>query len=199
MPALHHVGLIHHHVVAQIVKAELVVGAVGDIGCIGGPAGVVVGAFMGHKAHGKAQKTIGFAHPLTVAAGQIIVYGNHVYALAGKGIQIHGQCGHQRFAFTGLHFGNAAAVQRNAANDLHREGLHAQHAPVSFAANGKSFGQKIVQRFALGQTLAEFTGFGLQLIIGKRGHGFIQRQHLVGDGADLLQLLVGKSTKNLVN
>ena len=122
-----------------------------------------------------------------------------MYALAGKGIQIHGQRGHQRFAFTGLHFGNAAAMQRNAADDLHREGLHAQHTPVRFAANGKSFGQKIIQRFTLGQTLAEFTGFSLQLIIGKRSHGFIQRQHLVGDGADLLQLLVGKSTKNLVN
>ena len=35
MAALHHVGLVDDHVVAQVVKAELVVRAVGDVGLVG--------------------------------------------------------------------------------------------------------------------------------------------------------------------
>ena len=74
--ALHHVGLVGHHVVAQVVKAELIVGAVGDIGIVGGPAGVAVHALY-DQANGQPQPAVELAHPLAVALGQVVVHGHH--------------------------------------------------------------------------------------------------------------------------
>ena len=152
--ALHHVGLVGHHVVAQVVKAELIVGAVGDIGIVGGPAGVAVHALY-DQANGQPQPAVELAHPLAVALCQIVVDGNDVHPFTGQGVQIGGQGSHKGLAFTGLHLGNIAAVQGNAAGHLHREVLHAQHTPCSLAADGKGIRQKVVQRFALGQLLLE--------------------------------------------
>ena len=47
-----------------------------------------------------------------------------MYAAPGKGIQINGQCGDQRFAFTSCHFSDSARVQRVTANELHVERDH---------------------------------------------------------------------------
>ena len=150
--ALHHVGLVGHHVVAQVVKAELVVGAVGDIGVVGIPAGVAVHA-LHDQTNGQPQPAVELAHPLAVALGQIVVDGNDVHPFAGQGVQVGGQGSHKGLALTGLHLGNIAAVQGNAAGYLHREVLHAQHTPCGFAADGKGIRQNVVQRFALGQLL----------------------------------------------
>ena len=40
-------------------------------------------------------------------------------ALAGQSIEIGGQGGDQRLALTGLHFGDIAAMQHHAADQLH--------------------------------------------------------------------------------
>ena len=192
--ALHHVGLVGHHVVAQVVKAELVVGAVGDIGIVGGPAGVAVHA-LHDQADSQSQPAVELAHPLAVALGQIVVDGNNVHPFAGQGVQVGGQGSHKGLALTGLHLGNIAAVQGNAAGHLHREVLHAQHAPCGLAADGEGVGQDIVQRFAVGQLLLQRGGLGLQLGV---GHGLIlafQCQHLFGEGVDLFQLPVREAAK----
>ena len=191
MAALHHVLLVDHHVVAQVIEAELVVGAVGHVGGVGFLA---VGGFhaVDHQAHGQAQETVDLAHPFAVAAGQVIVDGDYVHTVAGQGVQIHRHGGHQRLAFTGLHLGDAGAVQHDAADDLHRVGLHADHAPVGLAADGKRFRQQIVQRLAFGQPVLEFAGLGLELLVGQLLHLRLQRQHLVRQGADALQLFIGK-------
>ena len=152
--ALYHVGLVGHHVVAQVVKAELIVGAVGDIGIVGGPAGVAVHA-LHDQTDSQPQPAVELAHPLAVALGQIVVDGNNVHPFAGQGVQVGGQGSHKGLALTGLHLGNIAAVQGNAAGHLYREVLHAQHAPCSLAADGKGIRQNVVQRFALGQLLLE--------------------------------------------
>ena len=160
MAALHHVGLVGHHVVAQVVKAELVVGAVGDIGIVGGPAGVAVHA-LHDQTDSQPQPAIELAHPLAVALGQIVVDGNNVHPFAGQGVQVGGQGSHKGLALTGLHLGNIAAVQGNAAGHLYREVLHAQHTPCGLAADGKGIRQNVVQRFALGQLLLEHSSLRL--------------------------------------
>ena len=196
--ALHHVGLVGHHVVAQVVKAELVVGAVGDIGIVGGPAGIAVHA-LHDQTDGQSQPAVELAHPLAVALGQIVVDGNNVHPLAGQGVQVGGQGSHKGLALTGLHLGNIAAVQGDAAGHLHREVLHAQHTPCGFAADGKGIRQDVVQRFALGQLLLESGSLRLQVNI---GHGLIlglQRQHLFGDGVHLFQLPVREAAKKFFN
>ena len=45
----------------------------------------------------------------------------------------------QRFVFAGSHFGDAAPVNRDAADQLNIEVAHIQHAPRSFVANGEGF------------------------------------------------------------
>ena len=192
--ALHHVVLIGHHVVAQVVEAVLIVGAVGDIGVVGTAAGIAIDA-LHDQADIQAQPAVELAHPLAVALGQVIVDGDDVHALAGQGVQVGGQGGHQGLAFTGLHLGNGAAVQGNAAHDLHREVLHAQHTPGSFAADSKGIGQDIIQRLTVCQPLFQGRGLRLQLGIGHRLILCFQCQHLFGNGIDLFQLPVREAAK----
>ena len=118
-----------------------------------------------------------------------------MHALAGQGVQVGGQGGHQGLAFTGLHLGNGTAVQGNAAHDLHREVLHAQHTPGSFAADSKGIGQDIIQRLAVCQPLFQGRGLRLQLGIGHRLILCFQCQHLFGNGIDLFQLPVREAAK----
>ena len=116
-------------------------------------------------------------------------------ALAGQRVQVSRQSGHKGLALAGLHLGDVAPVEGDAAGELHREVLHVQHAPGSFPADGESIGQDIVQRFAVGQPLLQRGGLGLQLGI---GHGLIlrlQRQNFFHDRVDLFQLFVRKSTE----
>ena len=185
--ALHHVLFVDHHVVAQVVEPELVVGAIGNVGIIGGVA-LFVGDALHDQAHGKAQPAVDLAHPLGVAAGQVVVHGDHMHALAGEGVQVNGQGGHQGFALAGAHLGDAGPVQHNAAQNLHGEMLHAQHPPAGLAADREGGGQDIVQAFAICQPLLEGGGHGLQLGVGLLLHLAFQRQNLVGQGADALEL-----------
>ena len=194
MAALHHVVLVGHHVVAQVVKTKLVVGAVGDIGIVSTAAGIAVQP-LHDEAHGQAQPAVKLAHPLAVALGQVIVDGNDMHTLAGQSVQVGGQGCHQRFAFTGLHLSDVAPVQGDASRDLHGEMLHAQHTPSSLTADGKSIRQDLVQRGASSQFFFQGRGLGLQLRI---GHGLIlglQCQHLLGQGVNLFQLSVREAAK----
>ena len=192
--ALHHVGLVNDHVIAQVIKPELIVGAVGDISSVGGLTVVGLNA-VHHQADGQAQEAVDFAHPLTIAASQVIVDGDNMHAFAGQGVEVNGHGGHQGLAFTGLHLSDAGAVQHNAADDLHGVGLHAQHTPVSLTADGKSFGQQVVQRFAFFQARLELGRLGLQLLVGQLLHLRLQGQDLVLQRVDALQFLVREGTK----
>ena len=89
------------------------------------------------------------AHPFRVALGQVIVDRDHVHALAFEGVQIGGQRGDQRLAFAGLHFGDFALVQHHAADQLHVEMAHIEHAAPGFADHGEGFDQQVVERCAL--------------------------------------------------
>ena len=187
--ALDHVGLVDDHVVAQVVKAELVVRAVGDIGLIGLFAVIRFHA-MDDQTDSKPQEAVDLAHPLRVAAGQIVVYGDNMHTLAGQGVEVGGHGCHQRLTFTGLHLGNAGAVQHNAADDLHGVGLHAQHTPVCLAADCKCLRQNIIKGLALGKALLKLGRLGLQLLIGQLGHLRLKGKDLILDRVDALEFLV---------
>ena len=127
---------------------------------------VVVEVVYDH-ADGKAERAVDLAHPVGVAVGQVIVDRDDVDALAFERVQVGGQGGHQRLAFTGSHFGDFAAVQDDAADQLHVEMAHVEEAAAGFADYGKGFDEQVVQRRALGQFFLEFDGFGGQIDIGK--------------------------------
>ena len=157
MAALHAVLDIELHVVAQVIEAELVVGAIGDVGGVG-LAPFVVAEVVDDDAHGEAEKLVNLAHPLGVALGQVVVDRDHVDALAGQGVEVAGEGCHQGFAFAGLHFRYLALVQDHAADQLHVEVAHFDGAPARFAHYGEGLGQDFVERLAF--RLLDFLGVG---------------------------------------
>ena len=182
--ALYLVGHLIDHVVAQVVETVFVVGAVGDIGGVG-----LLFLFVRHlrevDAGGETEKTVQPAHGLGVALGEIVVHRHHVHALAGQGVQVGGQRGHQRLALAGTHFGDLAFVQHHAADQLHVEMAHAEHALRTLAHHGESLGQQLVQRLALVQPRPEFGRLRGQFGVGELFHRWLQRV----DRLDLLQVL----------
>jgi hypothetical protein len=181
VPALHAIFYFKLHVVAQVVEAEFVVGSVGDVGRIGRAALVVV-QVVDDDADGEPQELVNLAHPLGIALGQVVVHRDHMHAVAGQGVQIAGQRGHQRFSFAGLHFADLALVQHHAADQLHVEVAHLHGPPPSLADHREGFGQNLVQSRALGRLfgvrvrdafelgrnpLPELHGPGAQLLVRK--------------------------------
>ena len=150
MAALHLLLLVLDHVVSQIVKAHLIVGAVGDVAVVGLLA-LLIGLFVNDQAYAQPQEPVQLAHPLGVTLGQVVVDGDNVYAAAGQSVQISGQGRHKGFTFTGFHLRNTALVQYNAADDLDGEVLHTQHTPGSLTADGKCVRQNVVQSLAVRQ------------------------------------------------
>ena len=144
MHALHAIVQVELHVVAQIVEPEFVVGAVGHVGGVSGAALLVIEVVDDH-AHRQAEKAVELAHPFRVALGQVVVDGDHVHAAPTQRVQIYRKRGDQRFAFAGLHFGDLAFVQNHAADQLHVEVPHVEHAPSRFADHGKRFLQQFVE------------------------------------------------------
>ncbi len=165
------------HVVAQIVEADFVVGAVGDVAGVGCLALLVVELVDDH-ADGQAEETVDPAHPFGVASGEIVVHGDDMHALAFEGVEIDRQGGDQRLAFAGLHFGDLAAMEDHAALELDVEVALAECALGSLAHRGEGFGLDVVQRFALGQAFAELGGLAAQFFVGKLGELRFERVDL---------------------
>ncbi len=146
VPALHAIMNVKLHVVAQVIEAEFVVGAVSDVGGVSFAALLVV-QIVHDDAHGQAEKAIELAHPLRVALGQVVVDRDDVDAAATERIQINRKSRDQRFSFAGLHFGDLALVQHHAADQLHIEVAHLEDAAAGLANHRESFHQNLVQCF----------------------------------------------------
>ena len=132
--ALHELRGFARHVVAQVVKTKLVVGSKGDVGQIGLPARLGVGAVLVNALDAEAVELVERTHPLGVALRQVVVDRDDVHAASAQGIEVDGQRGDQGFALTGGHFGNAPLVQHDAAKQLH---VVVHHVPSDFVARGK--------------------------------------------------------------
>ena len=176
--ALHHVLFVERHVVAQIVKAHLVVRAVGDVRSVSGAA-LRAGETVDDETDAQSHEAVHLAHPFAVAPGEIVVHGDDMHALAGDGVQIRREHGDERFALAGLHFRNAPLMQHDAADELHAEGLHAQNAPARLAHGGKRLRQQVVQRLAALVARFEFLGLGAQSLVAQRSIFIAQRLDLI--------------------
>ena len=75
------------HVVAQVVEAELVVRAVGDVAGVATSAARPIHAGL-NRPDRQPQAHVERAHPFHVAAGQVVVHRDDVDALALQGVQI---------------------------------------------------------------------------------------------------------------
>ena len=146
--ALDHGFELELHVVAQVVETELVVGAVGHVGDVGGTA-LIVRKAMHDAADLDAQEPVDLAHPLGIAARQIIVHGDDVNALALERVQVNRQRRGQRLSLARLHLGDAAFVQDDAADQLGVEMALAQGAFRGLAHGGESLDEKVVEFLAV--------------------------------------------------
>ena len=173
--SLHQISLVNRHVVPQVVKAELVVGAVGDVTVVGRLL-FGIGLTMADQSGGQPQKSVNSAHFLATCAGKIFVDSDHMNAFARQRIQVCRQGGHQSFSFAGLHFGDLPLVQDDAAQKLNPEGTLGKHAPVGFPDQCKGLRQKIVQRFPLPEPFLKRRSHGLQFGI---AHLFVNLSEFV--------------------
>ncbi len=162
--ALHAVVEAERQVVAQVVEAEFVVGAVGDVAGIGGALlGRVL--LIADHADGELEEPVDGSHPVGVALREVFVDGDHVHAFAGERVQVRGQRRHQRLAFAGAHLGDAAVVERESADELHVEVAHLERALRGLADHGEGLGREVIELLAVGEPLAEFVGLGAESFV----------------------------------
>ena len=169
VPPLRHFFQTAFHVVAQIVKAQLVVGGMGDIGPIRGALFIIRLERVNHP-HRHTQRVVNLAHPVGIALGQIVVDRHDVHTLAGQRIQIGRQRGGQGLALARAHFRNVAAMQENPTHQLHIKRPQAQRPLGGFTAIGKGLWQYGFQAFAtLLHTLLQLGGLGLDVLVAQCG------------------------------
>ena len=142
------------HVVSQVVKAKLRVCAVSDIRLVRGLLEVESHTVL-EQTHAETHEAINLSHPLAIALGKVIVDGHDVYALAFKGIEVTGERRHQGLAFACFHLGNGAAMQGDAADNLHVKVTHPRCAARRLPYRSKCLGEKVVERLAVLDMLPE--------------------------------------------
>ena len=169
---LHELCPLELHVVAEVVEPELVVRAVGDVAAVRRVALGVPQVVLDH-ADAQAQKTVDAPHPVGVAAGEIVVDGDDVDAPSLQGVQVGGQRRDQRLALAGLHLGDLAAVQHDAADELDVEVAHLENAPAGFPNRRERLHEQIVERLALLDPLAKGGGPVPELRVGETAHGVL--------------------------
>ena len=166
------------HVVAQVVEAELVVGAVGDVGAIRDAP--LVGRQAGQDdADLQPEEAVYATHPFGVTFGEVVVDGDDVHAVAGQRVEVGRQHAGQGLALTGLHLRDVAEVQCRAAHHLDVEMPLVQYPPGGLTRDCEGLGQQIIETGAVGDPLLEFVRLGPQLGVG-------ELLHVVGQGVDVL-------------
>ena len=153
------------HMVAQIVEAEFVVRAVGDVADVGALALLGIHVAV-DGANRQTEAHINRAHPFHIAAGEIAVHRDDVAAFAFKRVEICRQRRDERFSFTRRHFGDGAAVQDHSADELHVVMAQADKSPAGFAANRESFRHDVVDRLTGGEPFTETHRLLAQLFVG---------------------------------
>ena len=167
------------HVVAQVVEAELVVRAVGDVGGVGVAASGARHVRQDHVG-GEAEEVVDAAHPLRVVLREVVVDGDDVDALALQRVEVRRERGDEGLALTGLHLGDVAEVQRGAAHELDVEVPLAEHPLGGLADRGEGLGHEVVEGLAVGEALLELVGHAAQLVVA-------HRDEVVLDGVDGLR------------
>ena len=195
MSALHLHLLVNHHVIAQIVKSQLIVGAVGNIGGVRLLAFFVI-EILRDQSDRETHILIELAHPLGVTARKIVIDGNDVHAITGESIQIGRQSRHKGFTFTGFHLGDTSLVQHNATDNLYGEVLHAQHTPPRLTADGKSIRENIICGLSVRETFLQDHGLIFELILAHSCILFFKCKHFVNKRLNSLYLALAVITKH---
>src|SRR5690606_2088544 len=105
------------HVISQVIKTKLVIGSVSNIGFVGFASLRRIGLMIVNAIYGKSVEFEKWCFPGTIPFCQIVVYGNQMHTIPGKGIQIQRKCSYEGFSFSSLHFCNFTLVQNRSTNE----------------------------------------------------------------------------------
>ena len=159
MASLRHLRERAAHIVPQVIKPQLVIRGIGDIGGIGLALFTIRLARINNPCcHPKRGEHL--AHPFGVAFGEIVVDGHDMNAFTRQRVQIGRESRDKGFTLTRFHFRNIALMQEDATHQLHIKGPQTQGPFRGFAAIGESLGQQVIQRCTTRYFFAKFIGFG---------------------------------------
>ncbi len=117
MRSLHKVVLCHHHVIAKVIEAELVVCPVGNIACVFAATLEGIHRVL-DTADGESEILVDLPHPCAIAFGEIVVYRHHMHPAPRKRIQIHRHGCNECLPLAGRHLCNLALVKDGTADQL---------------------------------------------------------------------------------
>ena len=144
----------HLEPVAQEVEAELRRGAVGDVAAVRLRA-VLLAHLLLEDADRQAEAVVDRPHPLGVAAGEVVVDGGDVDALADEGVEEDRQRGDSVLPSPVASSASAAVVHDDAGGELHVEGPHVEEAVGRHADQAERLGQELVERLAAARPAAQ--------------------------------------------
>ena len=87
--------------------------------------------------------------------------------MAGERVEIERLRRDERLAFAGLHLGDVALVQDDAAHQLHVEEADAHRALERLADGGERLEEELVERLAVLEALAELGRLAGELLVGE--------------------------------
>ncbi len=184
------------HVVPQIVKPKLVVGAVSDVRAVG-IFPFLIRKFMGDHAYGKPKEFVDGPHPFRVTFGKVVIDGDHMDTLACQGVEADREGRHEGLSFTCLHFSDFPLVKNDPADELDIEMTFPQDPAGRFTHHGKDLRKDIVERFPVLHPLAVFGHFSLQPLVREGLNIRFQFVYTGHEGGDTFQLPLVFATHNL--
>jgi hypothetical protein len=131
--ALHQFSRVGRHVVTQVVETELVVGSECDVCLIGFATCFRVWLMFINTVYAESVEHIERSHPFGVTFCQIVVNGDHVYAVACKGVEEYWECSYKCFTLTSCHLRNFTLMQNDTAEELY---IVVDHVPFDFTTTG---------------------------------------------------------------
>src|SRR5215470_15256924 len=135
-----------------------------------------------------------------------------MHAFARESIEIDRKSCDESFTFTGLHLGDFALMEDNAADELNVEMAHVQHTPACFTGYSKSFRQDLIQDLFAGfdalrvvlnvfepfaDAVAELLGFGAKLLVRELFHLRFEFVNLVDERTNPFEFAFVRGAKYL--
>ena len=186
MPALNHVGTLPRHVVAQIIETEFVVRSVGDVSVV-----LLATNFWrlvrDDATNCHAERTENTTHQFRLVGREVVVGRDDVNTTSRDRIEVTREGCHEGLTFTGLHFGDVAEVKRGTTHDLNVIVTETKGTFGCLANGGECFGQKVIQGFACGITIAELNRLVSQFVVGELGEIVFEGVDNVGISLEFAQ------------
>ena len=166
VPALDEFIFFPRHIIAQVIKAELIICTVGDV-CI-----VLLAALcrllVCNDAPGfHPQETVDAPHKLRLVARKVIIHRDNMDAFTLQGVEICWERCDQCFPFTGLHFGDIPPMECRTAHKLHIKVALPKGTLGYFAYCRKCFRHEIIKFCTVIKLFLEFRCLAFKFVVGQ--------------------------------